>query len=47
MNLDADTASTIIVLAILLGGALAAIVAGLRRPAANPAETFTDPHRWN
>ena len=43
MNLDADCASTIIVLAILLSGALAAILAAKR----SPAENLTDPHRWN
>ena len=32
MNLDADTASTLIVLAILLGGALAAVLAGSGAP---------------
>ena len=51
MNLDADMASTLIVLAIILGGALAAIVAGLRSPAENFNDTLSrtpsDPHRWN
>lgn len=42
MTLDGDTLSTVIVLIILLGGALAAILAGRR----SPAENFTDPHRW-
>ena len=43
MNLDADMASTLIVLAILLGGALAALLAGRK----SPAEILTDPHRWH
>lgn len=40
MNLDADMASTIIVLAILLTGALTAIVASRHEPA-------HDPLRWH
>ena len=43
MNLDADMAGTIMVLAILLSGALAAILAGKR----SPVESLTDPHRWH
>ena len=50
MNLDADLASTLIILALLLFGALAAIVAGKRSPAENLndmlSETPSDPHRW-
>ena len=39
MNLDADMASTLIVLAVLLGGALAAVVADKRNPEANRLST--------